>query len=384
MLSQYQDSSIDDKVLQDYIVSNCCKSGRAQHRDRIADVSLLPALVQRWRAEIVAEIQGRLRSDSVIFDTVNVIASSPLSEFRPHIAEPTADDSVAFKIQNQLEDRDFERGSLYVFNRISSPGHVKIGWTARSVQGRLDDWSRCGYLPNLLLSEVSIPFAQRAETLAHYELIREWRRERMCKADWCRKSHCEWFEVSIERAIGVVGDWAKLFKATPLYDEQGSLKPYWRFVVKDVIKGGETVTGHMLLQRLPQIQQDEHMTLAHAAASAVPIKRELAKLIQAISQTNQTKGRNQVPVGPIPIKQERSFVASSHLDQSLHEPVSPLMKLLITPIKRSKSTPALGRGVVSGDDAPLAVGSLPSVKTETTLAQTVVETKPIIKAEEDE
>jgi hypothetical protein len=384
MLSQCQDNSIDVKVLRDYIVSNCCKSGRAQHRDRIADVNLLPSLVQRWRAEIMAEIQGRLRSDSVVSDTFNFIASNPLSEFRPHVAEPTADDSVAFKVQNQLEDRDFERGSLYVFNRISSPGHVKIGWTARSVQGRLDDWSRCGYFPNLLFSETSIPFAQRAETLVHYELICEWRRERMCKADWCRKSHCEWFEVSVERAIRVVGDWAKLFKASPLYDAQGLLKPYWRSVVKDVIKGGEMVTAHMLLQRLPQIQQDKHMALPHAAASGIPIKRELGERIQAILKMNETRGENHLPVGSIPIKQELSFTTSSHLSQSLPEPVSPLKKLLVTSMKRSKSFPALRREAVSEDDVRPVSRRLPSIKKETTLVQSVFKPGPIIKAEEDD
>lgn len=33
----------------------------------------------------------------------------------------------------------------------------------------------------------SVLHAQRAETLTHYQLIREWRRERMCKG--CEKSH---------------------------------------------------------------------------------------------------------------------------------------------------------------------------------------------------
>lgn len=384
MLSQCPDESVEVKVLQDYIVSNCCKSGRAQHRDRIADVGLLPSLVQRWRGEIVAEDRSRLRLDSVISDAVNIITSNPLSEFRPHIAEPTADDSVACKIQNHLEDRDFECGSLYVFDRISSPNHVKIGWTARSVQGRLDDWSRCGYLPNLLFSEVSIPFAQRAETLAHYELIHEWRRERMCKADWCRKSHCEWFEVSIERAVRVVGDWAKLFKVAPLYDAQGSFKPYWSSVVRDVVKGGEMVTGHMLLQRLPQIGQGERMPLPNALASADPIKSELAELVQAILQTNQMKGENHAPVGSKPIKQELSSMASSHLSQSLPEPVSPLTKLLATPMKRYKSTPALRREAVSEDDAHPAFGRLPGMKIETTLVQLVFAPDPIIKVEEKE
>jgi hypothetical protein len=117
------------------------------------------------------------------------IPQTPPSEFRPHIANPLPSDSICRKIAEPLEDRDFETGSLYIFDRASSPGHVKIGWTARSVQCRLKDWSKCGYIPNLLFSVDAIPHAQRVETLTHYELIKEWRRERRCKAEWCQKSH---------------------------------------------------------------------------------------------------------------------------------------------------------------------------------------------------
>jgi hypothetical protein len=383
MLSQCQDKSIDGKVLQDYILSNCCKSGRARHCDRIEDVGLLPLLVQRWCGEIVAEIRGRLGSDSVVSDAVNIIESDPLSEFRRHFAERTADDSIICKIQNQLEDRDFEDGSLYVFDRISSPGHVKIGWTAKSVEGRLKAWSKCGYLPNLLFSETSIPFAQRAETLAHYELIDEWRGERMCKANSCRMYHCEWFEVSIERAIRVVGNWAKLFKIAPLYDTQGSLKPYWRSVVRDAIKGGEMVTAHMLLQRLPQTRQDELLPLPRAAASADPMKSESTELVKALLQMDHPKGGNHTPVDSIPIKQESSSMPSNHLSQSLPEPESPLAKLFIIPLRRSKSTLALKKEAVPEDGSQLGFGVLPSLRTETTPVPAILKINSNIDVEED-
>lgn len=383
-LSQCQNESIDVEVLQDYIVSNCCKSGRAQHRDRIADTGLLPSLVQRWRGEIVTEIQSRVRLDSVVSDTVNVIASSPLSEFRPHVAEPTADESVACKIQNQLEDRDFECGSLYVFDRSSSPGHVKIGWTARSVQGRLDDWSRCGYLPNLLFSEVNIPFAQRAETLAHYELIHEWRRERKCKADWCRKSHCEWFEVSKQRAIGVVGDWAKLFKVARPYDAQGLLKPYWRSVVREAIRGDNMVTGHMLLQRLPSLRHVERMPFSHTAAPAHSGMCESTEIVRVILQPTKPKGEDNESVGSIPIKQETSLTASSCLSQSLPATLSPLEKRLIATLKRSKSISALGRGAVLESDSKADVRRLSNLKIDTALIETVLKAEPFIKVENND
>jgi hypothetical protein len=152
------------------------------------------------------------------------LSQPPLSEFRPHVADPLPSDSVSRKILDPLENRDFETGSLYIFDRASSPGHVKIGWTASSVPARLKDWSNCGYKPNLLFSVHCVPHAQRVETLTHHELIKEWRRERMCKALWCQKSHQEWFEIGKERAAQVLGDWADFMGKAEPYDSEGSLK----------------------------------------------------------------------------------------------------------------------------------------------------------------
>ena len=176
-------------------------------------------------------------------------SQTPLSEFRPHIAEPHPSDSVSSKILEPLQDRDVETGSLYMFDRASSPGHVKIGWTARGVKRRLEDWSMCGYTPNLLFCVDSVPNAQRAETLTHHELINEWRRERMCKAGWCRKSHREWFETSKERAEQVLGGWADFFKKAEPYDSDNSLKTRWKEIVEMMDKSGETITAKKLLEK---------------------------------------------------------------------------------------------------------------------------------------
>ena len=170
------------------------------------------------------------------------------SEFRAHIAEPGPTHSVSSKIRDILVDRDFETGSLYIFDCYFSPGYVKIGWTARSVEGRLESWSKCEYTPNLLFSVDLVPHAQRAETLTHYELIKEWRRERQCQAEHCRKSHQEWFEASKERAKEVLGDWAKFMNIAEPYDSRGVLKAQWKNFVKKAYKSGETVTAKKLLE----------------------------------------------------------------------------------------------------------------------------------------
>lgn len=186
-------------ILQEYVLCNCCRSGNARHRDRIEDIGLLIPLAQRWQDEIrrhvtksnhttsatalqstATEVAFRsyprydLRSREVNISTDSTPSiSPPLSEFRPHIAEPLPSDLVSRKMLDRLGSRDFETGSLYIFGRAASPGYVKIGWTANSVQCRLDHWSNCGYKPNLLFSVNCVPHAQRVETFTHHELIKE-------------------------------------------------------------------------------------------------------------------------------------------------------------------------------------------------------------------
>lgn len=193
-----------------------------------------------------------------------------LSEFRPHIAEPRYDDTVSFKILSPLQGRDFETGSLYIFKRDSSPGYVKIGWTTQPVQWRLDDWAKCNYTPVLVSSVQGVPHAQRAETLTHYELMKEWRAERMCKATWCRKSHQEWFETSEERAKDVVANWGKFFNIAKPYGLNGKLRDCWQHVIETMNKNGELVTAAKLL---------EHHNASLAKAMPLPsTERSLADI----------------------------------------------------------------------------------------------------------
>jgi hypothetical protein len=178
------------------------------------------------------------------------------AEFTTHTHDPTHEDTVAWKICEDLNvrdpKRDLETGMVYMYSRISSPGYVKIGWTARSVDKRLAQWSECGYTPIELFRATGVPYAQRVETLTHYELIKEWRREQPCKG--CLKNkgkrvrHQEWFEVSQERAIQILSTWVELFKKANPYELSGSLKSDWREVVNGMKKNNETVTSKKLLE----------------------------------------------------------------------------------------------------------------------------------------
>ncbi|KAF3391597.1 hypothetical protein F1880_007642 [Penicillium rolfsii] len=240
---------INIKILSEYAQCNCCLWKRAQHRDKIEDLQLLTPLAQRWLNEIRAQPVLSLNKAKPPF----AVTQPALSEFRRHIVEPSPGDSVYQKMLTPLKKRDFETGSLYIFDRESSPGHVKIGWTAKTVSDRLADWSNCGYEPNLLFSLNDIPHAHRVETLTHYELIKEWRRERRCKAPWCGKSHQEWFEVSKELAKQTVRDWAGFVQSAKPYDLQGHLKDQWKDVIKGIYRETKEVTARRLLSRFREI-----------------------------------------------------------------------------------------------------------------------------------
>jgi hypothetical protein len=185
------------------------------------------------------------------------------AEFHPHINEPTSEDTVAWRLCEDLNERypkhDFRTGSVYIYSRKSSPGYVKIGWTSRSVDDRLATWSKCGYTPMELFRVTGVPYAQRVETLTHYELIKEWRREQPCKGCWIKKHeqvrHQEWFEVSQGKAIHVVSTWAELFKKSNPYEQSGSLRTEWRNIVDAMKVDGEVIASKRLLEHY-------HATLA--------------------------------------------------------------------------------------------------------------------------
>lgn len=335
-------------LLKEYILCNCCRQGRAQHRDRIRYIDHLEPLAERWQQEILGrageaslfvtaveadeennvvtdgastlvvstasdvtslDMQSRssstaLSDEETLYEngstmsetvatqsiiryasldgkehtyepltqqrynlrprdgnaftnlamtrTISRRPKAPLPEFVPHINEPHLhENSVAYNLLNCLvdEEYDFREGALYIFDRSSSPGHVKIGWTSRTVQDRLDEWSECGYTPNLLFSVHNVPNAHRAETLTHHELVMEWRCEGICKAAHCRKSHEEWFEISQESAEKVVGEWAEFMKRARPYDSTGELKSEWRDAVQDIVDRGEPVTARKLLDQ---------------------------------------------------------------------------------------------------------------------------------------
>lgn len=198
------------------------------------------------------------------------IFQQPLSEFCPHISDPLPRDSVWAKLSSDLQRRDFETGALYIFERDGSPGYVKIGWTAVSLESRRKDWSTHGYEPRFLFKLLDVPYAQRVETLTHFELIKEWRQEVKCRAENCQVRHQEWFEVTKDKAQQVLGDWADFMVKAQPYNKDGSLVEKWRKIIDAIEEKGEVITAARMMEHIDVSFADES-TLVEESVDLNPV-----------------------------------------------------------------------------------------------------------------
>ena len=135
--------------------------------------------------------------------------------------------TVADHAKNQLTTQEREDGFVYVYWVPGNFGLVKIGWTRKEVDYRLNEWRKdCGHVPIRIFPQEyeakKIPHAKRVENMIHTELYKWRRREEMCKGRRCG-SHIEWFEVSNEVAVEVAEKWTEWMMKEP-YDQDGNLK----------------------------------------------------------------------------------------------------------------------------------------------------------------
>ncbi|KAH7384434.1 T5orf172 domain-containing protein [Phaeosphaeria sp. MPI-PUGE-AT-0046c] len=269
-----------------------------------------------------------------------------LAKFHPYINEPTLEDTVASRLRENLKNpadrRNFETGSVYIYRRESSPGYVKIGWTARTVDARLAKWSECGYTPIEVFRVTGVPYAQRVETLTHHELIKEWRREQPCEG--CRRNknieiqHQEWFEVSEARAMQVLKTWAGLFKKASLYSREGSLKPEWRSLVDAMVEDNGAITSKRL---------SEHYNLMVAKTAVLDKKTAIMKE-EAVGKVAAVVTEAKMPAS---IEEPKPSVSPGSGKQELSSPIQVKQEeedtRPIPSVRRSTLPIRLSRTVVS-------------------------------------
>jgi hypothetical protein len=285
--------------------------------------SPIPSATQYTTQHMGAHTRYYLRPREINPVTGNVsrLSARPaLPRFRIYIESPSSEHAISWQVCQRLgagdKPRDYETGSLYIYDRTSTPGYVKVGWTARSVKERLEDWSKCGYVPNELFRATEVPYAQRVETLTHHELIAEWRSEPPCQNCWARTGervcHSEWFEVGHDKAIKVLSTWVDFFKKAIPYESDGSLKTEWRRVVNALVAKGDNVTGTKLLEH--------HETSVKERETAT---KELVDRVRKLDIKGQGRVLNQAKEEPLTFKEVISPKVEVEWERfSLHAPLS--------------------------------------------------------------
>ncbi|CAG7564827.1 unnamed protein product [Fusarium equiseti] len=129
-------------------------------------------------------------------------------------------------------------GWVYGFADPSAPGHIKIGYSKKSAERRIKEWTRkCGHKELNIEFKAKMPYAvQKMEGLIHLTLHME-REYAWCPSKKCKKEHNEWFEISHKEAWSVVGTWQKFSELMP-YTESGDLDDVWSDIVARALRDG--------------------------------------------------------------------------------------------------------------------------------------------------
>ncbi|KAI6380921.1 hypothetical protein MCOR25_001447 [Pyricularia grisea] len=237
-----------------------------------------------------------LRSRQVAGSTAQPSAPAHLPKFVEYHAESR--NNVASVFSRPLgKGRDMECGWVYAFARSSSPGHVKIGWTGKSVVQRLEAWAKCGCLPQLVHSTDAIQHSYRLEALVHSELARERRKEQRCEP--CNKDHIEWFEISRQRATQVIKNWTRIFLTKP-YNQVGKLKDIWVRVIGGVVKDGRAMTAEALLSYYGLLSASESMISTEEAG---PRPKPASAFVQSSETSPLSNLRHQPEPNPFSFRQ---------------------------------------------------------------------------------
>ncbi|PWI64131.1 hypothetical protein PCL_12115 [Purpureocillium lilacinum] len=140
-------------------------------------------------------------------------------------------------------------GSLYIYTHEDKvfQGRLKIGYTGKAIESRLDYWAECGHgYPKLLESFTEVRHPQQVERLVHLELKDFWQAARWCRVH--QKPHIEWFEVNLNIAVATIRLWCKWMQDANPYRRSGSLKRTWREHVDFLVKHDNPISVEAMVQ----------------------------------------------------------------------------------------------------------------------------------------
>lgn len=151
---------------------------------------------------------------------------SSFQSFHPpgsRIAKLSVSAFIREKLKRPLLKSERESGYLYVFWRRGDFGLIKIGYTTRTTDERLEEWQKqCGGETEDCStkdesSQIYVPNVRRLEALVHAELKDYRKKQLRCRG--CRKGHNEWFDVDIALVRKVVDKWTNWLLVKHRYED---------------------------------------------------------------------------------------------------------------------------------------------------------------------
>ncbi|KAJ8606771.1 hypothetical protein MRB53_040697 [Persea americana] len=177
------------------------------------------------------------------------------------------------------------RGRVYCFKIPSQPGYVKIGFTARNVAHRLEEWRSCYPDGELLYETKEIVWPWAVEQLVHLEL-RERRVQAKCK--FCRGVyHNEWFQTTINRACDTIKEWSELAMSHDLFDSSSCrATAAWR---ARILSLSSEVTAWRLLDVAEKIDSYSYETVSSPKYTQVKTPRVISPPSPKYTQVEPTR-----------------------------------------------------------------------------------------------
>ncbi|KAI1626125.1 hypothetical protein EDD37DRAFT_331062 [Exophiala viscosa] len=310
------------QLLADIAAQSCCYRC---HRNKIRRSGLAKKLATRWRNELQLTLP---LGNCLVAQCINLSGVSISNPTTPEYASkpsnqsinPFADVQIKFarlalsdsafapsptdkqviferhrvfegetlmsKLMEPIESEKSSIGSLYFYTHTKNTfcGMIKIGYTASTIESRMDFWAECGHgYPELLDSLYHVRHPKRVELLTHFELLEHWYRQ-----GWCERhvqSHAEWFKIDVETASSVARHWAQWIERAEPYDRRGYLKPFWRDTVEFLNDYKLSLSAELIMQ-IQEIKEGSTKVLDFIDHSTLCTRRE-----QVVKQQNLRPSR---------------------------------------------------------------------------------------------
>lgn len=258
------------KQLAEIAERSCCIR---HHRNKIWGSKLADSLALRWQHEVLNYMPSASSKSAQIVKVENF--SLPTSDVGGCPRQPVYTDQaqnhgqprnlskpVAFSKHVVMEGETMDAallsviepsaskfGSVYIFTykHDAFRGMIKIGYTSRSIDQRLNEWDDCGHgAPRLLDSSNNVRHPERAELLTHFQLMKHWYAMRWC--NYHGQAHIEWFKADASTASLIIQSWSLWMQRSNPYDRRGVLKVFWQGIVKFLATYEICITAELMLQ----------------------------------------------------------------------------------------------------------------------------------------